>query len=541
MLIGKSPEPALIAGLLIYFFLQGLLRLYVSPGFELDEAEQYRLLFEPLSLGHGAQPPLYHWIFRLLNAGLGLALPSLVIIKAGLLFILYFSVYRTARLVLDARYAVACALSLALFPQYLWESQRDLTHSVLASAMVAVFWWALLRALLCPKAAGIRLDSLWPWVWVGGSAALALLSKYNTAVGLLAALLAALSIAPLRERLLRREAILGTLMGFAVALPHVFWVAMNFDTVRGGVEREVSAPQTGSLLLRSLELPSAFFQFALIWLLVVGLWFAWRSKTPVGEQVGSKSIVHAVSEQAASEQANRACVAMLLKHFHLALAAFLLLLVLAGFLETVKDRWLQPLLVMLPLWGLLWASHKGLHGLAGLSKALTRVAVGFLVACLLLMPGRVVQAPQWNLYSRLNIPFDGFVSNLMEQQMVTGPVGLLAEQRSVFYEANLLRASSALGVSLEVIPLHTRDLDLTGSQQAKALPFQIIEPLHAHAKGYVDFDSPRTNQRHAQYAERLQALGYCAQRVEVPALWAPPQAARSIWVVWVRGDPKLAR
>jgi 4-amino-4-deoxy-L-arabinose transferase-like glycosyltransferase len=60
----------------IYFLLQLIIRLLISPNLELDEAEQL-LLTQQLSLGYGSQPPLYTWLLSGLFSLFGVSIFSL--------------------------------------------------------------------------------------------------------------------------------------------------------------------------------------------------------------------------------------------------------------------------------------------------------------------------------------------------------------------------------------------------------------------------------------------------------------------------------
>ena len=130
-------------GLALYFGLHLISRVLVSPSLELDEAEQL-LYLQALSLGYGFQPPLYTWLQALVFAFTGPGVFGLALLKAVLLWLTWWAMYKLARLFYKAKDALAIGLSLALFPQFLWESQRDLTHTVLLVACVALAWLAIL-------------------------------------------------------------------------------------------------------------------------------------------------------------------------------------------------------------------------------------------------------------------------------------------------------------------------------------------------------------------------------------------------------------
>jgi len=120
-----------------YFILHLISRVLISTGAELDEAEQL-LLTQELRLGYGSQPPLYTWLQAGFFHLFGTNVFSLAAMKNSLLFLTYSFVYLGAKEVTDdTNRAITAMLSLLLIPQILWESQRDLTHSVLGTSIAA--------------------------------------------------------------------------------------------------------------------------------------------------------------------------------------------------------------------------------------------------------------------------------------------------------------------------------------------------------------------------------------------------------------------
>lgn len=197
------------AGLIVgYFAFQILWRRMLGGGFGLDEAQIYLWGREPLALGYGPQPPLYSWLqwamFRLVPD----PLLALSLLKNALLAGTYLAVLAVLRTAFPPQVAGLGAASLMLMPQVAWDSQRDMTHSVLvltlAAVVVLVFWtWAL------PARRG-------GWLLFGLVAGLGLLAKVNFAVALVALLGAAASIGKVRRQM--RPAGLAIAAGAAVAI-----------------------------------------------------------------------------------------------------------------------------------------------------------------------------------------------------------------------------------------------------------------------------------------------------------------------------------
>ncbi|HEB95338.1 MAG TPA: glycosyltransferase, partial [Sedimenticola thiotaurini] len=147
-LFRRYPNPRglllLLAG---YFLLQWLLRVVLGGGYEMDEAEQL-ILGQRLQLGYSPDPPLYTWLQIPLLRLFGEGVVALSLLKNLLLFGLYACSWFVARHAgLGRDQAALAALSLLLLPGIGWESQRDLTHTVLVTTLAAATLWAALALL----------------------------------------------------------------------------------------------------------------------------------------------------------------------------------------------------------------------------------------------------------------------------------------------------------------------------------------------------------------------------------------------------------
>ena len=86
----------------------------------------------------------YHSIVRRNPSGNGVV--ALALFKNSLLLAsLVFTYLAVREIVDDERVALVAMFSMLLFPQITWESQRDLTHSVLATALAAATFFVALR------------------------------------------------------------------------------------------------------------------------------------------------------------------------------------------------------------------------------------------------------------------------------------------------------------------------------------------------------------------------------------------------------------
>lgn len=228
-----------VAALLLYCLLYLSLRLLVSSSMELDESEQF-LRGASFSLGAGGQPPLYSWLVHAFSLLSGMSLATILTVKYAVLFLFYGSFYLLARTLWGPRESFLLMGSLMLFPTYAYEFNRDLSHTILVSAMAAITTLVFIRVLMRGNPAA--------YLCLGLSAGLGVLSKYNFAFFLLALALAGMSTQEGRRAILDRKSFLSA-AGFAVAvMPHFFWIA---DSRLTPVSHALKKAGTGGLGLLS--------------------------------------------------------------------------------------------------------------------------------------------------------------------------------------------------------------------------------------------------------------------------------------------------
>src|SRR5262249_5619942 len=115
----------------------------------------------------------------------------------------------------------AAAISLLFIPQVAWESQRDLTHSVL-SATLAV------ATLSCFLQAHERQQARW-YLLFGVCAGLGLQSKYNYVFWLLGLLVAAWSLSELRPTMRDKRMWFALGLCVLIFLPNGLWILHHQD------------------------------------------------------------------------------------------------------------------------------------------------------------------------------------------------------------------------------------------------------------------------------------------------------------------------
>ena len=227
---GDELAPSILATPGRFFFLLGtlfaahvLLRIAVSPVLEIDESSQV-VLAQEFAWGYTVQPPLYTWLQAAFFKLFGVSILGLSLFKNLLLWSLYVFTYKAARTLGTAHLPAVCStLGLLLIPQIAWESQRDLTHSVLLSTVTAATLWVFFRLADRRSLAG--------YAGLGLCCGLAILSKYSALLFLTAAAAAALCVPRYRAVLLDRRILLSIATLLAISAPHAVWAASHQATL----------------------------------------------------------------------------------------------------------------------------------------------------------------------------------------------------------------------------------------------------------------------------------------------------------------------
>jgi 4-amino-4-deoxy-L-arabinose transferase-like glycosyltransferase len=367
----------------IYFALHTLMRVAFSDSLELDEAEQV-LFGQWLEWGYSSQPPLYTWLQKALFGIFGCSVLAIALLKNGLLFGLYTSTFLVARRVLgDPRRAMLAALSLLLMPPIAWESARDLTHTVLVAALVAMSFHSALGLT--------ERTSLARYAGFGITLGLGLLSKHNFILHVTALFAALLWIPEGRRVVLDRR--MPAAIGLALLLyaPHGWWLWHHHDSLSAGINKLASGGRGTTHPLLTLVSSTAAYLAPV--LLIWALLFPDAIRNPFRKPADRPSV--------GTE---------LLGRYFLILLALLASMVLLADTGRIKVRWLFPYLVLFPplLFSMLPADRldgrrfRAYRGIAGLS-AFAVVALMFL---------RVPGAGWINQATDLNLPFPEFAENI---------------------------------------------------------------------------------------------------------------------------------
>ena len=321
--LDKRSGTRFLLALAAYFALQVVLRVSSPAMLDLDESEAL-LAAQRLQRGYGSQPPLYCWLQWLMFSVFGINVFALSLQKNLLLFCTYAAMFCTARPLLGVGGAMIAAASLILLPQIGWESQRDLTHSVLVTCMAALTLWCYFWLL--------RKPGRWRHALFGLLLGLGLQSKYNFVLFAAGLFAASLVVREHRQAFWSRHApiALGVLL-LAVA-PHGLWLFEHLDLAASATQAKMAGHHAGYAAnvahgLASMAGASILF-LSPLWIVYGWIW--WRRRSSARLRVDSAQ-------------------ARFFIWFYLAAFACIAALVLGGVLASIKDRWMQPLLFLAPL------------------------------------------------------------------------------------------------------------------------------------------------------------------------------------------------
>ncbi|RWX09607.1 hypothetical protein EHI42_26875 [Rhizobium hidalgonense] len=380
-----------------YFTLQVGVRLATSHSLDLDEAEQ-AFRSQWLAAGYGPQPPFYNWLQYAVFQFAGASLAALSVVKNLLLFIAYLLYGLTARLILRDKALVAVAtLGLLTIPQMAFEMQRDLTHTVAVFFSASIFFYGFIRSLKQP--------SLASYLIAGIGIGFGLLAKYNFAILPAAALIAALSDARLRPRIFDWRLVLTAAVAFVITLPHLFWLKDNLDFATARTLEKMTAsghasyPAQVAMGVSSLAL--ATLSFAGLTVAVFAIVFG-RSLRPA-LTVGSQWT-------------------RLLERMMLVFLVGILFLIVFGGAAGIKDRWLVPMLFLLPLYFCLKIEAAGVATERAFRRFIVIVAV-IMIGVPAALYGSVAAARFTGHYERLNRPYATMLESLRKQ---AEPAAILA-------------------------------------------------------------------------------------------------------------------
>lgn len=304
----------------VYFAVQVLVRVLTGGALGLDEAQIMRH-GQYLSWGYGAQPPLYAWLQFLVLQLTGNTIVGLSLLKNAFLFAsvsLWFQLFRRE---VGVAKAGLLASAFVLVPQFSWESQRALTHSVLAGTVTSVyyFWfWTMLRKGNLQKS---------HYGVLGAIIGAGILAKSTFLIVPFATFLATATMPSLRSKLSKSGLGLSALTAVVVVFPYAVWALENREMAFSSawkfkVAEEATFVQAAVPGMMGLAVALISFLFLAVVLLSV-IWLIFRAprkkEAPEFLHWLLRSVICAV--------------------------IVMVLVVLATKTTNVKDRWLQAALM----------------------------------------------------------------------------------------------------------------------------------------------------------------------------------------------------
>ncbi|MBM9519291.1 glycosyltransferase family 39 protein [Desulforhopalus vacuolatus] len=307
--------------LLAYFTFQVVLRVNLTHGLDYDEAEQV-LFAQWLLPGYTEQPPLFTWIQHGLFQLFGNKTLALSIMKNALLFFTYlFTCLSALRLLRNGHTAILATLSLLLIPQIGWESQRDMTHTVLVVCAAAGTLLATLRA--------VEKQSLLNALLLGLGITAGCLGKANYFLFLAILLLTLLSIKEGRQVIFNRFFPLALLLPLLLCGEYFWWMYNNQDIV-------FSATRKFKLAEADYHVRGIISMVQAITLFLFPFWLFYVLVFPTGVKPGN------IDKPDFGQR--------FIARYILIFLLLLLIVVLSFKVTYVKDRWLQPMLFCAPIW-----------------------------------------------------------------------------------------------------------------------------------------------------------------------------------------------
>jgi len=357
-----------------YFALHILLRVTISDSLDYDEAEQ-AMLSQWLLAGYTEQPPLYTWIQHYLFRIFGENVFSISLLKNSLLYFTYVFVFLSSKVILqNTKAAILATCSLLLIPQIGWESQRDMTHTTLVVCAAAATLYQVLR--LIDKQTCINYLTLGLFLSVG------VMAKANFALFVIILLLTLISFDKGRKVIFNWKIFLSLAAIGAIAGNYFYWMYGNQDIVFSATGKFKRALDN-YYLTGSLSLITNSFLF------LTPLWLFYLIFFPSGYD----------AKWWEERTFHQKFIARYIVFFFI----ILLLVVLLFKVTYVKDRWLQPLLFVVPI---LFFSRVPVEKLtAARCKGFLTVVGIAAITVYIAFSVRVMGASYIDRFSRMSYPF----------------------------------------------------------------------------------------------------------------------------------------
>jgi len=350
------------------------IRILRGGALELDEAEQ--LIFSQWLLpGYSSQPPLYTWLQFVFVKIFGKSVLAVSLLKNALLFLAYTFLFFGARKVYGkVDLARIVALSPFFILQISWGAQRDLTHSVLLFATESATFFAIV---------GLLVNRSIPYYGLLGLfLGLGFLSKASFGLFSISFIIALATTKEGHLTLLNKRSLSSLAIVLLVTLPYDVWAFSHIDIAARSVHKLHLFGQgeiyrvLGKLFVSCIAVLSPFF---LVFFLIFG---------------------KALSRPKRSSEINPLYFP-LLRYFPI-LLGLLVILVAVFDVTRFKNRWLAPLLVIVPVAAFQYLNTKNVSAqmIRRFTLALGIIAIGILS----IMGLRNTICPKFGYFTDLSYP-----------------------------------------------------------------------------------------------------------------------------------------
>jgi hypothetical protein len=355
-----GPFGALTVLLALYCVVQvvmmPLLSAWMGTGVGVDDAEQL-MYMRFLWAGYGgSQPPLFTWLLWLVSSIFGTSVLTLKIVKYTLYLTTLLAIFAAVlRSGYSRRAATAAMLGLFLFPQFLWEMQHSLSHSVAAVCFSAVLLLAYFELL--------RSRSNLAYIAFGLAMGLAILGKYNNFILIAALFTAALSLREARRIVLTSRMTISLAVALLVCLPTLYWnVAHPGEFLARSYKFGLASNGLTTRLAGIARFLDAALNFAGVPILVSALAFLLARSVPRSDRLPP-----AIWEK------------LTVRTIAIGFGIIAILMIASGATK-FRDRWFLPVLLFLPVAVAMYADRLGERGIVAQKVLICTGAVLALLA-----------------------------------------------------------------------------------------------------------------------------------------------------------------
>ncbi len=387
-----------------YFLLVAIGRYLSSEIVEWDDAEQL-LHSQFLLFGYGPQPPLYDWIANVLMRINGFSILPLLLLKAMLLFAIFFSVYRSFFYITKRPdLAILAAYATFMPAQLAWEAQRTLTHTVLATTCIAMTF-ALITGILFSDSSSKKKATLRN-VFLAITIGLGLLSKYSTGL-IFFFLFFAIYLEPsLRRKLFTRAFFYSLCITFLIVIPHGIWFLDHFNVATDATLNKLSRPIQESMIQSwinaLINLVRSFIGFFALPLFLGAVIF-----TTIRVYSRFMPSLNSIDKTNLESRLGYSAVSKTFLPYILQFAVLCLILVFGIGTAEFKDRWFTPFLFLVMPFSMVALLQREKH----IRIAIKTIQFALLL-CAILFVFRPYLIGIFNKPSYLNLPVESLASKI---------------------------------------------------------------------------------------------------------------------------------